>query len=73
MSALSVLNHYTWKHLRPGENEKDFAFTGPGVVVICREPPKKDPSEVSFSILTAVSAENDALTVASRMLGHRAK
>ena len=72
--ALDVLRRYSFKHLRPGEhgeNERDFEFEGPGLVIICREEPPKKVGQREFAILTAVNAPNDALAVARSLLKQR--
>lgn len=66
MSALGVLNRYGFQQLRPGENDASFQFSGPGLVVLACESPHA--AEVRFSLITAVSADSDALAVAKSLL-----
>ncbi len=68
MSALSVLNRYDFKQLRPGENQDGFKFSGPGIVVIACEKKSTEPGEIHFTLVTAINADNDALEVATRVL-----
>jgi len=67
-TALSVLSKYDFKQLRPGENDAVFKFSGPGIVVIACQNTSVAPSEIMFSIITALSADPDALEVAHRLL-----
>ena len=66
--AQSVFHRYNFKALRPGENDKDFKFSGPGVVILCRELEAHKAGEVRFEIIEALAAENDALAVAKSPL-----
>lgn len=72
MSALSILNRYDFKRLRPGENDSSFVFKGPGLVVICQEEVQANGDETQFKMLTALIANNDALAVAKNALKQRA-
>lgn len=72
MTALGVLQRYVYEYLRPGQNDKEFKFDGPGLVIICRDETPKNSDDRQFRILTAVSASNDALAVAKRLLTQRA-
>src|ERR1035441_7701812 len=65
-TSLSVLSRLDLKHLRPGENDKEFVFTGPGVVLIACEKDSQ-PGEIRFSLLNAVSAD-DAFAAATSLL-----
>lgn len=67
-TALSVLNSLGFIQLRPGENDAGFKFSGPGVVVIACESKNSPPGEIRFSLITALSADTDALEVAKRLL-----
>lgn len=67
-TALSVLSTFDFKQLRPGENDIDFKFSGPGIVVIACQDTSVSPGEVQFSLITALSADSDALEVAHRLL-----
>lgn len=70
-TALSVLTKYNFRQLRPGENDRVFEFAGPGVVVIACEKESKHVGEIQFSLITALSADNDALEVATRLLSQQ--
>lgn len=67
-TALSILSSLGFKQLRPGENDKDFKFSGPGVVVLACQNTSCPPSEIHFKLITAVSADSDALDVAFNLL-----
>jgi hypothetical protein len=66
--AQSVFHRYRFSALRPGENDKTFKFSGPGVAILCRELEAESPGEVHFEIVEALAAEADALAVAKSML-----
>lgn len=66
--AQSVFHRYNFKALRPGENDKEFKFSGPGVVILCRELETESSGEVRFEIIEAFAAEADALAVAKSLL-----
>lgn len=70
-TALSVLSSLGFKQLRPGENQDSFTFSGPGVVAIACQDITCGPTEVRFQLLTAMSADNDAMEVATRLLGQQ--
>jgi len=64
----SVLGGYEFKSLRPGENDKGFRFSGPGVVLICKEKRPKVSDDIVFKVLMVESAGTDALAVAKSLL-----
>ena len=66
--AQSVFGNYEFKSLRPGENDKEFKFSGPGVVLICQELKPANTGEVTFKVLLVESAANNALAVAKSLL-----
>ena len=66
--AQSIFGSYEFKSFRPGENDKGFKFSGPGVVLVCQELEPKNPGETSFKVLMVESAASDALTVAKSLL-----
>ena len=71
MSKLvTILNRYKFEKLRPGENDKDFKFDGPGLVLLCEEqgPSHTAMGATNYTILKAMSAKNDALEVARSAL-----
>lgn len=70
-TALSVINSLGFKQLRPGENQDTFTFSGPGVVAIACQDISCGQAEVRFKLLTAVSADNDAMEVATRLLNQQ--
>ena len=69
-TALSVINALGFTQFRPGENDKDFSFSGPGVVVIACQDNSLPRSMVSFRLITALNADSDALAVAKHSLSH---
>jgi hypothetical protein len=66
--AQSVFHRYNFRALRPGENDKDFKFSGPGVVILCRELETQSSGEVRFEIIEALAADSAALDVARSLL-----
>ena len=66
--AQSIFGRYEFKSLRPGENDKEFKFSGPGVVLICQELKAKNPGEITFKVLMIESAASNALAVAKSLL-----
>ena len=67
-TALAVLSSFDFKQLRPGENDADFKFSGPGLVVIACQDTSVVPGEIRFTLMTALSVDSDALDVAHRLL-----
>ena len=66
--AQSVFSNYDFKILRPGENDREFKFSGPGVVLICQELKPENLGETTFEVLMVESASNNALGVAKSLL-----
>jgi len=64
----SIFSGYEFKSLRPGENDKEFRFSGPGVVLICQELQPRNPGEVTFKVLMVESTATNALAVAKSLL-----
>jgi hypothetical protein len=67
-TALSVLSSLGFIQLRPGENDVGFKFSGPGVVAIACQDTSCAVDEVRFKLITVMSADNDALEIATRLL-----
>ena len=63
MHTFEIVNKYDPKLLRPGENDAQFKFEGPGVVVLAREEPG-----TTYSTVLDVLAAEDALAVAKSLL-----
>lgn len=66
----SILHRYSFAKLRPGENDKDFKFEGPGLVLICEEIGLTNSvfGTMEYDVLHAMSANEDALEAAKRAL-----
>ena len=63
MHTFEIVNKYDPKLLRPGENDTQFQFDGPGVVILACE----EPDSPYSTVLDVLAAEN-ALAVARSLL-----